>query len=358
VLNDNPWETQVEVQWNVVPGTIRASFVSGGIQPNPDAFTSYFLTIPPNEVAWLEWDNTNAVPVTWSSSEEQSFNQWITALQSVETTVNQFSVPVLNRDILTNPGFEPQPDMDRDGSVVGWVTSLNPKAIVRIGVEQPQAGDQYLEVSCDKSGASAWLQSQPFELQTNRFQVGLHQRINAPSPVSLQWSLSTWNSGEERYVLVARRNLVVDPNKQPSGQWAKWSEDFSEEISALGPVQSRTYRLQLDIQASSRVDIDSVIVSTDYLQDRERIEIRNALFLARRSLSEGQSDPAFRLLDSPTIKTLLQWSIENTRIPGALDPLEPTDRLKPPSPRSTVPISKKPGPESRSSDRRWRLWNR
>jgi hypothetical protein len=357
ILNDNPWETMLEVRWSVIPGTIRTSSASG-VEPNPDAFTSYFLKLPPNDIVWLEWNNPNADLVGWSSNEQLSTELLATTMQRIETAVNQHSIPTINQDLLTNPGFELQPDSDREGSIAGWVTSLNPKASVRLGRETPHSGNQFVEVHCDPKGASAWLQSCPFELQSSRFQVGVHQRLASLNPAAFQWTLSVWNPGQERYDLVAKRNMVVDPQKQPVDQWTRWTEDFSEELTALGAEQVRTFRLQLDIQAAGQIDIDSVFASTDYLQERERIEIRNALFLARRSLSEGQSDAAFRLLDSPTTKTLLMWSIENATLPGSLDPLESPHRILESDSRPQLPVSKRPASENRPSDRRWRFWNR
>jgi hypothetical protein len=105
------------------------------------------------------------------------------------------------------------------------------------------------------------------------------------------------------------------------------------------------------------MDIDSVSIATDYLLERERIDFRNSLFLARRSLNEGSSEAIYRLLDSTLVRTLLLWMKD-------ADDNGPESPANISSSKLDVPIAKQldaqkqSEPEKRSADRRWKFWNR
>ncbi len=105
------------------------------------------------------------------------------------------------------------------------------------------------------------------------------------------------------------------------------------------------------------MDIDTVSIATDYLLERERIDFRNTLFLARRSLSEGTSEAVFRMLDSTLVRMLLLWmkDTNHTTVPSPANL---------PNSREDTPVTKQQQglkqtePEKRSADRRWKFWNR
>mgnify|MGYP006994855098 CR=1 FL=1 len=105
------------------------------------------------------------------------------------------------------------------------------------------------------------------------------------------------------------------------------------------------------------MDIDSVSLATDYLLERERIDFRNTLFLARRSLSDGSSEAVFRMLDSTLVRTLLLWmkDVDDTAAPSPAN--FTNSKVDAPAAKQQQGPTQ-PEPEKRSADRRWRFWNR
>ncbi|XZE18992.1 hypothetical protein SH449x_004300 [Pirellulaceae bacterium SH449] len=356
ILNANPWETTIILQWSVMPQNLRvihSECIVADVDKSP---TARLLTIPANSLIVLEWDNPNASPYAWGTDESRSLLAYQSALQQVEAALNFASVPIMRNDLVENSDFDLVGDQSRGDKIVGWGYSLNPSAPVSLKSDSPHSGESHLRIACDKVGASAWLQSSPFGLQSNRLQVALQYRVQPGSVMNLQWSLFLWNENSSRFDQVSRRSASMDFSKR-ADTWAKWTEDFSEDLVSLGINSHNTFRLQLDVQGDCAIDLDSVTIATDYLLERERIEFRNTLFLARRSLTEGSSEAAYRLLDSSTVRTLLLW-MKDAEVSGDVLPVSASN------PKQGMPISAKteknrpPEPEKRAADRRWKLWNR
>lgn len=356
ILNANPWETTIVLQWSVMPQNLRVIHSECRVADVAQSPTARLLSIPANKLVVLEWDNPNASPYAWGTDESQSLQAYQSALQQVEAALNFASVPNVRKEMVNNSDFDLDLDQSKGDTIAGWGYSLNPSAPVSLKSDSPHSGRNHLRIACDKVGASAWLQSSPFGLQSNRLQVALQYRVQPGSVMNLQWSLFLWNENSSRFEQVSRRSASMDFSKR-SETWAKWTEDFSEDLVSLGINSHNTFRLQLDVEGDCTIDLDSVTLATDYLLERERIEFRNTLFLARRSLTEGSSEAAYRLLDSSTVRTLLLW-MKDAEVFGDASPVSAAN------PRKGMPISAKsennkpPESEKRAADRRWRLWNR
>lgn len=356
ILNANPWECTVNLQWSVIPQSLRVDRENcrlTDIEQSPSART---VTVPANQIVVLSWDNTNAALHTWGTDESVSLQAYQAALQRVESAVNLYSIPEGRSDLLLNADFDQTWEGARGDLIPGWGNSINPNARISLLSDMPHSAPHHLRVECDKAGAAAWLQSSTFQLQSNRLQAMLHYRVQPGNMMNLQWTLFIWNESNSRFDVVARRSASVDFSKR-TDHWGKWTEDFSEELTGFAINESNTFRLQLDVQGDCTMDIDSVSIATDYLLERERIDFRNTLFLARRSLSEGTSEAVFRMLDSTLVRTLLLW-------------MKDTDRTMDPAPanlpnsKGDNPVakqqqaSKQPEPVKRAADRRWKFWNR
>ncbi len=356
ILNANPWECSVSLQWSVIPQNLKADDADCNLVDVDQAPGAKILTIPANQIVLLSWDNPNATLHTWGTDESGSLQAYQTALQRVETAVNLYSIPAGRTDLLINSDFDQSLESTKGDLIPGWGNSINPKAHISLQSDTPHSTPNHLRVECDQSGAAAWLQSSTFPLQSNRMQATMHYRVQPGNKMNLQWTLFIWNENSSRFDVVSRRSAAVDFSKR-NDNWGKWTEDFSEELAARSITESNMFRLQLDVQGDCTLDIDTVSIATDYLLERERIDFRNNLFLARRSLNEGSSEAVYRLLDSTLVRTLLLW-IKDAEGAGTTSLANDTN------PQAKVPVatqqqtSQQPESEKRSADRRWKFWNR
>jgi hypothetical protein len=356
ILNANPWETTIILQWSVMPQNLRVIHSECSVADVAQSPTVRLLTVPANKLVVLEWDNPNSSPYAWGTDESQSLQAYQFALQQVEAAINFASVPIIRKDVVGNSDFDLASDQSSGERIRGWGYSLNPSAPVSLKSDSPHSGESHLRIACDKAGASAWLQSSPFGLQSNRLQVAFQYRVQPGTVMNLQWSLFLWKEDSSRFEQVSRRSASMDFSKR-TDSWAKWTEDFSEDLVSLGINSHNTFRLQLDVQGDCTIDLDTLTIATDYLLERERIEFRNTLFLARRSLNEGSSEAAYRLLDSSTVRTLLLW-MKDAEVSGDTSPVSAANPKKGMRISTKTENQKPPEPDKRSADRRWRLWNR
>jgi hypothetical protein len=340
----------------VIPQNLRVDNSGCNLVDVEQSPTAKILTIPANQIVVLNWENPNANLHTWGTDESRSMQSYQSALQRVEAAVNLYSIPAGRNELLLNSYFDQTLEGSKGDLIPGWGNSINPNARITLESDSPHSTPNHLRVECDKAGAAAWLQSSTFQLQSNRLQATMHYRVQPGNTMNLQWTLFIWNENNSRFDVVSRRSASVDFSKR-TDNWGKWTEDFSEELSGFGINESNTFRLQLDVQGDCTMDIDSVSIATDYLLERERIDFRNSLFLARRSLNEGSSEAIYRLLDSTLVRTLLLWMKD-------ADDNGPESPANISSSKLDVPIAKQldaqkqSEPEKRSADRRWKFWNR
>ena len=298
IINANPIDTVVELKWDAEPGSVqRRSTRSNSFDIEERASVHAYL-VPAHSMIVLEWQNQNASLVNWISDEKATEHSIQSAIQALEKEVNQRSVFTPESELLSNPSFELG-----DGELVGWATSLNPKVIFRSDDTNATHGNKSLRVSFEPAGGSAWMQSAPFELETNRLHLSL-QTINAAgAKVEIQVSLLIWNEEAQRFERLSTQDGVVQRTASPKSGWNRWSFDFTSDLAKLEMTKSDMWdalrvRLQIDLKGDGEMAIDNLEASTKFLLETERVELRNKLFVTKREMAEGNSETAIRLLDS------------------------------------------------------------
>jgi hypothetical protein len=298
MINANPIDTIVELKWDSEPGSVQRR----SVQPNsPDIAgreSEHVFHVPAHSMIVLEWQNQNSSLVNWISDEKTTEQSIQSAVLALEKEVNQRSVFTSEPGLLSNPSFELG-----DGEILDWATSLNPKVIFRSDNTNASNGNKSLRVSFEPSGGSAWMQSAPFALETNRLHLSLQTIAAAGAKVEIQVSLLIWNEDAKRFERLSTQEGIMQRTASPKNPWNRWSFDFSSDLAKLEMTKSEIrdslrVRLQIDLKGNGEMAIDNLEASSKFLLEAERVELRNRLFVAKRELAEGNSETAIRLLDS------------------------------------------------------------
>jgi hypothetical protein len=313
MINANPIDTMVELKWDAEPGSVqRRSILPNSFEIGKRASEHAYL-VPAHSVIVLEWQNQNASLVNWISDEKSTEESVQSAIQTLEKEVNQRSVFTPEPELLSNPSFELG-----DGKLVDWATSLNPKVMFRSDDTSSSHGNKSLRVSFEPAGGSAWMQSAPFELETNRFHLSL-QTINAAgAKMEIQVSLLVWNEEAQRFERLATQEGVLQRPASVKTGWNRWSFDFSSDLAKFEMTKSDTWdalrvRLQIDLKGDGEMAIDNLEASSKFLLETERVELRNRLFVAKRELAEGNSETSIRLLDSKWFRIVPCVQVDTSR---------------------------------------------
>ena len=298
IINANPIDTIVELKWDADPGSVQRRSTQSNSLDIEERTSEHAHRVPAYSTIVLEWRNQNASLVNWISDEKATEQSIQSAILALEKEVNQRSVFTPEPELLSNPSFELG-----DGELVDWATSLNPKVIFRSDNTNAANGNKSLRVSFEPAGGSAWMQSAPFELETNRLHLSL-QTINAAgAKVEIQVSLLLWNEEAQRFERLSTQEGAVQRTASDKSSWNRWSFDFSSDLAKLEMTKSDTWdglrvRLQIDLKGDGEMAIDNLEASSKFLLETERVDLRNRLFVAKRELAEGNSETAIRLLDS------------------------------------------------------------
>ncbi|MFN7888850.1 MAG: hypothetical protein ACK5OC_01050, partial [Pirellula sp.] len=298
IINANPIDTIVELKWDADPGSVQRRSTQSNSLDIEERTSEHAHRVPAYSTIVLEWRNQNASLVNWISDEKATEQSIQSAILALEKEVNQRSVFTPEPELLSNPSFELG-----DGELVDWATSLNPKVIFRSDNTNAANGNKSLRVSFEPAGGSAWMQSAPFELETNRLHLSL-QTINAAgAKVEIQVSLLLWNEEAQRFERLSTQEGAGQRTASDKSSWNRWSFDFSSDLAKLEMTKSDTWdglrvRLQIDLKGDGEMAIDNLEASSKFLLETERVDLRNRLFVAKRELAEGNSETAIRLLDS------------------------------------------------------------
>jgi hypothetical protein len=168
MINANPIDAVVELKWDAEPGSVQRRSTQPNSHDIEEYASEHAYLVPAHSLIVLEWQNQNASLVNWISDEKSTEQAIQSAILTLEKEVNQRSVFTPEPELLSNPSFELG-----DGELVGWATSLNPKVNFRSDDTNAANGNKSLRVSFEPAGGSAWMQSSPFELETNRFHLAL-----------------------------------------------------------------------------------------------------------------------------------------------------------------------------------------
>jgi len=268
----------------------------------------WHLRIAAGETLRIDLPDSKVIPMVWYSQETTTLRSLETALQSIEQAVSRLSIPQPRIGTLSNPSFESQNSMSRRGRLSGWTTSIDPNASVEMDTRSVTDGKTSIKIESNNSSSIAWIQSDPFALtESDRLFVSF-QAAAEQIPQQVTISLSTFEPKSGRFETVAVRdfaNRFQRLEDQPN--WSNIGEDFSSEFQLASQGGEATlFRLQFELKGQGRLWLDDVSLSTNFLRDGERRDLRSELFLARTSLQKGDSSPAVAMLTSPRGR-LVQW---------------------------------------------------
>ncbi|HUP79816.1 MAG TPA: hypothetical protein VM260_14790, partial [Pirellula sp.] len=170
-------------------------------------------------------------------------------------------------------------------------------------------GKSSIKIESNNSSSIAWIQSDPFALtQSERLFISFQAAADqAPQQVTI--SLSVFDPKTERFETIAIRDFAnqIQRLKDPTN-WSKVGVDLSKEFQlASQENEAILCRLQFEAKGKGRLWLDDVSLSTSFLRDDERRDLRSELFLAKASLQNGDSSPAVAMLNS-SLGRLIQWS--------------------------------------------------
>jgi len=267
------------------------------------------LRIAAGETIRIDLPDNSESPMNWSSQKTNIVRSLDAALNSLEQGIARLSVPQPRAATLDNASFETPNNEVRRGRLVGWTTSLDPNATVEIDARRATDGSSSIKIESSSPTAIAWIQCDPFALpQSDRLFVSF--QVSADSvPQQVTISLSQFDSKTDRFETVASYD-VADRIQRSKGQpnWGNVGIDLSNEFqAAMQANESALYRLQVEVKGKGRIWLDDFSISTNFLRERERRDLRSELFLARTSLQNGDSSPAVTMLNSPRGR-LIQWA--------------------------------------------------
>ena len=275
-------------------------------------------------------------------------------LQSVDEAINRMSIPQAIVGVPTNASFEELTASHRRGRIEGWTTSIDPNASVSINSQSASDGGASIKIDANQASSIAWLQCDPFAMTTtDRLSVAFHAAA-AMNPEKATVSLWQFDPKTERFEVKATRDF--QSKLQRSAGKTAWNPirfDFTKEFeNTLKPLETQLVRLQFEVNGKGQLWLDQVTISTDFLRDDERRDLRSELFLARSSLQKGDSGPAVKMLTS-TRGRLVRWGNSSMKSPNVLVSTSPAKEQLIPN-ASVLP--EKPDSTPKSSRRTRNFW--
>ncbi len=259
------------------------------------------------------------LPTHWYSIETLVARSLDNALVSIEQAVGRLSVPQPRSATLDNPSFESPNSISRRGRLSGWTTSIDPNASVDIDSRTATEGKHSVHIESKNPSSIAWIQSDPFAMTpSDRVMISL-QAAADPIPQQVTVSLSKYDPKSDRFETIAVRE-IADKIQRSSNQvkWGLVGVDMSSEFrAATQNNESGLFRLQVETAGVVGLWLDDFSVSTSFLRDSERRDLRSELFLARNSLQSGDSTPAVTMLNSSRGRLVL-WSDSSVANPKVL----------------------------------------
>ena len=314
----------VHLAWDHLPSRYR--LFSKLESDSPDSITElevnieareWHFRIAASEVLRIDLEE-EALPMYWYSQETETFHALDAALQSIEQAISRLSIPQARVSTLSNPSFEGQNVAIRRGRLSGWTTSIDPNATVDIDSISANDGKSSIKIESNNSSSIAWIQSDPFALtQSERLFVSF-QAAAEQAPQQVTISLSVFDPKTERFETIAVRDFAnrIQRLKDPNN-WSNVGADLSNEFQLASQGNEAVLcRLQFEAKGKGRLWLDDVSLSTSFLRDGERRDLRSELFLAKASLQNGDSSPAVAMLNS-SLGRLIQWSdtsVDNHKI--------------------------------------------
>ncbi|MCY2985279.1 MAG: hypothetical protein NTY15_16760 [Planctomycetota bacterium] len=354
VSNSGAISESIHIAWGTLPTDYRIQSTLVGESSNSNqrveintSSGEWKLQVASGEVIRIDLLPYAGLPTYWYSLETLVARSLDSSLVSIEQAIGRLSVPQPRFATLSNPSFESPNNNSRRGRLSGWTTSIDPNASVEMDSRTATEGKHSVSIESKNPSSIAWIQSDPFAMTpSDRMMVSL-QAAADPVPQQVTVSLSKYDPKSDRFETVAVRE-IADKIQRSSNQvkWGNVGVDMSSEFrAATQNNEPGLFRLQVETAGLASLWLDDIFVSTSFLRDSERRELRSELFLARNSLQSGDSTPAVAMLNSSRGRLVL-WS--DSSVPN------PKVMVSSPVTRETQATSKTPSsdtimlPESRS----------
>jgi len=315
ISNSGAVSESIYLGWESLPinyqflSTLDSGEANSAVRLEIDSATmEWQLRVAAGELIRIDLPEGADWPMYWYCQETRTLHSLDAALQALEQAVSRLSTPQPAMAVISNPSFESQNNSARRGRLSGWTTSIDPNASVDIDSRSATEGKSSIKIESNNSSSIAWIQSDPFALtQSDRLFVSF-QSAAQPSPHQVTLSLSKFDPKTERFETIAVRDFadrIQRPKDTPN--WGMVGLDLSSEFQVASQGNDASlFRLQFEAKGQGRLWLDDVSLSTSFLRDNERRDLRAELFLARTSLQQGDSSAAVAMLTSPSGR-LLQW---------------------------------------------------
>jgi hypothetical protein len=354
ISNSGAISESIHLVWKTLPTDFRIQSTLTGDSSDPNqrveiknSAAEWKLQVASGEMIRIDLLPESGLPTYWYSSETLVARSLDNALVSIEQAVGRLSVPQPRSATLSNPSFESPNNNARRGRLSGWTTSIDPSAAVEIDSRTATNGKHSVRIESKNPSAIAWIQSDPFAMPpSDRMMVSL-QAAADPIPQQVSVSLSKYDPKSDRFETIAESE-IADKIQRSNNQvkWGYVSVDMSNEFrTATQNNEPGLFRLQVETAGVVSLWLDDVSVSTSFLRDSERRDLRSELFLARNSLQSGDSTPAVAMLNSSRGRLVL-WSdssVNNPKVMVSSHVMREVQASSKPSPSDN-----KVSPESRS----------
>ncbi len=326
VSNSGAVSESIYLGWGNLPhnyqllSTLDAGEANSAIRLEIDSATmEWQLRVAAGELIRIDLPDGAVWPMYWYCQEKRTLQSLDAAMQALEQAISRLSTPQPAMATISNPSFESQNNSARRGRLSGWTTSIDPNASVDIDSRAATDGKSSIKIESNNSSSIAWIQSDPFALtQSDRLFVAF-QSAAQPSPQQVTLSLSKFDPKTERFESIAVRDFadrIQRPKETPN--WGMVGVDLSSEFQLASQGNDASlFRLQFEAKGQGRLWLDDVALSTSFLRDNERRDLRAELFLARTSLQQGDSSAAVAMLTSPSGR-LLQWVDSSLKPPKVM----------------------------------------
>lgn len=347
----------IVVGWDSMPRQfqVTATFADSNCNPRDsiesmNSLSEWRIALPAGEAIRIDLaDDSKPLALYWFSDDAMTLRLLQAGLQSVDEAINRMSIPQAMVGVPTNASFEEQTASHRRGRIEGWTTSIDPNASVSINSQSASDGGSSIKIDANQASSIAWLQSDPFAMTTtDRLSVAFHAAAEM-NPDKATVSLWQFDPKTERFEVKATREF--QSKLQRSAGKTAWNPirfDLTKEFeNTLKPFETQLVRLQFEVNGKGQSWLDQVTISTDFLRDEERRDLRSELFLARSSLQKGDSGPAVKMLTSSRGR-LVRWGNSSMKSPSVLvstslakEQLIPNASVLPEKPDSTPKSSKR-----------------
>jgi hypothetical protein len=310
VTNTNPWSEQIDIVWeaeaprNAVSKTSDTvtrfedvTFDDTSIRPTKNR-TRWRFEIAAKSTANWQWKYRASNIYRWESRITPG------TLTKLETQLNQLSQSM--SQLSTFQPFENTPIHGNFETIeagrlvpIEWSSSLTPSAEWSVNQDLFRSGKQSLQFKNQRAGTKGWLQSPSMAMPSDG-------RIAGAAWISIDQGTMPPNVAATTAILNREGDRSEWQHVYPSAELAR-NGDAWQRIDfpiltrqSLGNAEFADLRVRftLDIEGISKVSIDDFFAGRVFLDEIERRELRSALYVARRELSQSLPQAAWDLTQS------------------------------------------------------------